>query len=104
MKKFGILILALTAFLQLSAVSSLDEGFASPPSEARARTWWHWLNGNVTREGITADLEAMREAGIRDAQIFCVDMGYPEGPATYLGEHWLGLVRFAASEAHSLSG
>ena len=72
MKKFGILILALTAFLQLSAVSSLDEGFASPPSEARARTWWHWLNGNVTREGITADLEAMREAGIRDAQIFCV--------------------------------
>lgn len=102
MKKFGILILALTAFLQLSAVSSLDEGFASPPSEARARTWWHWLNGNVTREGITADLEAMREAGIRDAQIFCVDMGYPEGPATYLGEHWLGLVRFAASEASRL--
>ncbi len=88
--------------LQCVAAIGLEDGFRTPPDDAKARVWWHWLNGNVTREGITADLEAMKEAGIKDAQIFSVDMAYPEGPAVYLGEEWLELVRFAASEASRL--
>ena len=43
---------------------SLEEGFSHPPMSARAQTWWHWMNGNVSKEGITADLEAMREIGL----------------------------------------
>src|SRR5215831_12161727 len=30
--------------------------FANPPAAARPHTWWHWMNGNITREGLTADL------------------------------------------------
>ena len=36
---------------------SLEDGFKSPPNEAKARTWWHWISGNVSKSGITKDLE-----------------------------------------------
>ncbi|MBV5316087.1 MAG: hypothetical protein JZU47_22500, partial [Prolixibacteraceae bacterium] len=43
--------------------SSLEVGFQSPPESAKVWTWWHWMNGNVSKEGITADLEAMKRVG-----------------------------------------
>ncbi|MFV0417970.1 MAG: glycosyl hydrolase [Dysgonomonas sp.] len=82
-----------------SAQNDLQSGFANPPSSAKARTWWHWIDGNVSKEGITADLEAMKRVGIQEAQIFNVGQGYPEGPATFMTPQWLELFRFAASEA-----
>jgi hypothetical protein len=42
--------------------SDLAKGFAAPPQSARPWVYWFWLDGNVTREGITADLEAMRRS------------------------------------------
>lgn len=73
-------------------------------------TWWHWMDGQITREGITADLEAMQKAGIREAQIFNVGIGYDarhfeslgHKTAKYLSDEWLDLVHFAASEAKRL--
>ena len=38
--------------------------FRSPPPSARPEVWWHWMNGNVSREGIVADLDAMAAVGI----------------------------------------
>ena len=49
--------------LRLRALS-LEEGFRHPPAEARPWVYWFWNNGNVTRTGITADLEAMQRVGI----------------------------------------
>ena len=46
-----------------AAAESLESGFLKPPASARPHTWWHWMNGNITREGITADLEAMARVG-----------------------------------------
>ena len=81
---------------------SMEEEFKNPPASARPHTWWHWMNGNVTREGITADLEAMKHVGINGAQIFNVGVGTPKGPATVLGPQWLDLVQHAATEADRL--
>nr|WP_068890834.1 glycosyl hydrolase [Pedobacter panaciterrae] len=85
-----------------TAQNALLSGFKKPPASAKARTWWHWINGNVSKEGITADLEAMKRVGIQEAQVFNVDQGYPEGPATFLSPKWLELFHFAASEAKRL--
>jgi len=49
---------------------ALERGFTDPPESARPRVWWHWLNGNVTKEGITADLEWMKRVGIAGMQMF----------------------------------
>ena len=48
----------------------LSKGFWNPPASARPHTWWHWINGNESTRGITADLEAMKRIGIGGAQIF----------------------------------
>jgi hypothetical protein len=48
----------------------LEAGFANPPKEARPRVWWHWMNGNITKEGIKRDLEWMQRVGIGGFQNF----------------------------------
>ena len=95
-------ILLLLSGTSAYADDSLDAGFKNPPPAAKARTWWHWINGNITREGITADLEAMKAVGIQEVQLFNVSLNDPLGPAEYLSPQWLELFEFSASEAKRL--
>lgn len=97
-----ICLLFSTGIYEGYAQNSLRKGFMNPPASSKARTWWHWLDGNITKEGITADLEAMKRVGIQEAQIFNVGVGYPQGPAIYLSDLWLDLFRFAVQEADRL--
>ena len=68
-----------------AASDALEQGFRAPPDSVRPWVYWFWLAGNVTRQGITADLEAMKRVGIGGVLIMEVDKGTPPGPATYLG-------------------
>ncbi|HMJ70804.1 MAG TPA: glycosyl hydrolase [Cyclobacteriaceae bacterium] len=77
-------------------------GFKTPPSSAKPHTWWHWMNGNVTKEGITLDLEAMARVGIGGFQNFDAGTGIPKGPIVYLSPGWLELKKHAISEARRL--
>jgi hypothetical protein len=70
--------------------------------DAAPATWWNWLNGNVTREGITADLEAMARVGVGGAQIFNAAEGIPHGPVDFNSPEWLALVKHAAKESRRL--
>ena len=80
---------------------SPDE-FRDPPPEARPHTWWHWMNGNVTKEGITADLEAMAAAGIGGAQIFDAGLALPKGPVDFATDAWFDCLVHADREAYRL--
>ena len=42
----------------------LRSGFQAPPESARPRVWWHWMNGNVSRDGIRLDLDWMHRIGL----------------------------------------
>jgi len=97
-----LMCLAFAGSNTLFSQDPLVEGFNNPPPDARARTWWHWMNGNVSRAGITADLEAMKQVGIQEAQLFNVNLGLPYGGLEYLGEEWLEYFEFAALEANRL--
>ncbi|WP_167619353.1 glycosyl hydrolase [Maribellus sediminis] len=80
-------------------VSDTVEGsFLNPPSSAKPFTWWHWINGFVTQDGITRDLEAMAEVGIGGVQAFSAYMDMPHGDADYLSPLWIDLMQHAASE------
>ncbi|RYG62636.1 hypothetical protein EON80_22755, partial [bacterium] len=81
---------------------ALEKGFITPPDSAKPHTWWHWMNGNVTRAGITADLEAMKRAGIGGAQLFNVSENIPAGKALFMTPEWKAMVKFAAEEANRL--
>ncbi len=83
-------------------VADLEVGFKNPPNDAKPRTWWHWISGNVSKSGITKDLEAMKAVGIQEAQLFNVHLGSPQGVVKYLSEEWLDLFEFSAEEAQRL--
>ncbi len=82
--------------------NALEQGFKNLPTSGKARTMWFWINGNVSQEGITADLEAMKEIGLQGALIFNVSLQHPSGTASYLSPEWLNLFHFAALEAQRL--
>ena len=85
-----------------SGANSLAAAFAQPPSASRPRTWWHWMDGNVSKAGITADLEAMQRAGLGGAWLFNVGQNMPAGPAPFLSPQWLELVDHAVRECDRL--
>src|SRR4051794_4563075 len=66
-----------------AADDALANGFQNPPDSAKPHTWWHWMNGNISKEGITADLEAMKRVGVGGAQIFVADCDIPAGSVTF---------------------
>ncbi|MBX3433661.1 MAG: hypothetical protein KF847_10105 [Pirellulales bacterium] len=76
--------------------------FHSPPASARPQTWWHWMHGNVTRDGITKDLEAMKSVGLGGFQAFHVSTRIPPGPVKYLSPEWRSLMAHAVREADRL--
>src|SRR3546814_14941525 len=80
----------------------LLDGFKTPPVDSRPHTWWHWMNGNATADGITRDLEAMARVGVGGAQMFDVGCGIPAGPAGTQSPEWVRLVRHAVDESGRL--
>jgi hypothetical protein len=96
------LILALTLSASLHAGENLEQQFQNPPDSARPHTWWHWINGNVSKEGITADLEAMKQIGLAGAQIFSVGVTPIRGPVVFRSQEWRDLVKHSLSEAERL--
>jgi len=98
-------IFVLMAYFAKTASSfadTLEAGFQSPPVSAKPQTWWHWMNGNVTKEGITADLEAMKQIGLGGAEIFNPDCGIPPGPVKFNSPEWHEMFRHAVREANRL--
>jgi hypothetical protein len=96
------LLLALTGASLASGAETADlkDGFVTPPAANRPYVWWQWMDGNISKAGITADLEAMKKVGIDGATIGSLDgFGVPPGPVKYNSEEWRGLVKFAAEES-----
>ncbi len=86
-----------------------DRGtFLRPDRIFYPETWFHFVNGNVRREGITRDLEAIAQSGIQGVQLFHGRIGSPdnwpgtEEPIECLTPKWEDLVHHTASEAHRM--
>ena len=92
------------AFLLLASVSGaeLETAFLNPPREAKPHTWYHMMNGNVTKEGITRDFEALAEIGVGGVQMFDAGCNIPTGPLAFNSPEWFDMFRHAASEARRL--
>ena len=110
MRKNVLLMACLAALLTLGGPAlrlqavSLEDAFRHPPDEARPWVYWFWNNGNVTSNGITADLEAMQRVGIGGVLIMDVVERYapPRGTAEFMNEEWRGLLQFSLQEAARL--
>lgn len=61
------------------------------------------MDGNVSKAGLTHDLEALSAVGVGETILFQVgDLGFPSGPADYLSPAALDALRHVAEEARHL--
>jgi hypothetical protein len=84
---------------------ALRAGFDNPPNSARPRVWWHWMNGNITREGIKLDLEWMQRVGIGGFQNFDAALMTPqvvEQRLVFMTPEWKDAFRYATTLADQL--
>lgn len=85
----------------------LVEGFRNPPPEARPDAFWTWLNGDVDRERLTEEMEALAAAGLSRLQVWDVKAHrdpeglVPVGPP-FLSDEWLENLAHANREAKRL--
>ncbi len=80
----------------------LEQQFASPPASAKPWVYWYFMDGNLTHEGMMADLAAMKKAGIGGAIFLEVNIGIPRGPVGFMSLKWQELFADAMHEADRL--
>lgn len=78
------------------------------PTDESAAPWvyWYWMHSAYSREGITADLEAMKQAGIGGAYLMSIrgpkDPPLIDPPIIQTSREWWEMVKFAMDEAKRL--
>ena len=95
-------LLAAQAALCQSSSGDLKSEFENPPASARPRVWWHWMNGNITREGIKLDIDWMHRVGIAGFQNFDAALATPqvvEKRLAYMTPEWKDAFKYAITLA-----
>ncbi len=83
----------------------LARGFNNPPEATRPRVWWHWMNGNITQEGIKLDLEWMHRVGLGGVTVFEGSIDTPQvvkNRLVYMTPEWKDAFRYATTTADKL--
>jgi hypothetical protein len=101
MMRFVMILLAVLSMYAANA-ADIEAMFQDPPESARPWVYWFYMDGNLSREGMTADLEAMKAAGIGGVIIMEVDVGIPRGPVEFMSDEWCALFAHAVREAERL--
>src|SRR5579883_1446714 len=81
-------------------------GFQAPPDAAHPRVWWHWMNGNITWDGVQKDMEWMKRVGIAGLQSFDAGRTTPqvvEKRLPYMSDGWKEVFRDTAAYADKLN-
>ena len=85
-----------------SEFSALKKGFLNPPDSARPGVYWFIMDGNMSNQGITADLESMKAAGIGSVLFMEVNLGIPRGKVDFMSEEWMNLFTHVVRESERL--
>lgn len=103
MKK--LVLLALCAWMEVTVFGAdLAANFTSPPPSARPWVFWFWINGNISKKGITADLEAMKRVGVGGVVWMEVSGPWwaPDGKVAALSPEWRDCIQWAVRECARL--
>ena len=96
----GFLFVSVAFAPVVRAADALADGFSQPPAQTKPWCYWYWISDNISREGLTRDLEAMARVGIGEALIGNIFLdNQPAGKVKVLSNEWWELVRHAMREA-----
>ncbi len=102
---FALILLTVilnTSRCQLQKGDPLKEAFVLPPDSMKPGVYWYFMDGNVSREAMTADLESMKKAGLGYVLFLEVNVGVPRGKVDFLSEEWQDLYVHAVRECERL--
>ena len=108
MKRISVLVICLIAGISPLFAQNLSDGFRNPPQDARIRVWWHWMDGNISKDGIKKDLEWMHRSGIGGIHQFDAGGDMMGGGVSivekkpYMSDSWKDAFRYAIHLADSL--
>jgi hypothetical protein len=104
LRRISVLLISLSIFScnNPDKVDLLRQGFINPPDSARPGVYWYFMDGNLDREAMTADLESMKEAGIGYVLFLEVNVGVPRGKIDFLSEEWQDLFSHGVRECERL--
>jgi hypothetical protein len=94
----ALFLILVSSILAQAPDSSLEKGFKNPPDSAKPRVWWHWMNGNITKEGIKLDLEWMHRVGLGGFQNFDAAFMTPQvvdHRLVYMTPEWKDAFKYA---------
>ncbi len=81
---------------------TLETNFKNPPASAKPKTWMHAMSSNMSKEGMTKDLEAIEKVGIGGVLLFNISQGIPNGPVKYNSDEHHEIIKHAAAECERL--
>jgi hypothetical protein len=102
---FFVFAFCLGAAQSQSKPDVLKNGFVNPPESARPRVWWHWMNGNISKEGIKLDLDWMHRVGVGGFQNFDAALSTPQvvdKRLAYMTPEWKDAFKYATTLADQL--
>ncbi|WP_233260915.1 glycosyl hydrolase [Pedobacter sp. HMWF019] len=83
-------------------MKNLKAGFVQPADQYKPGVYWYFMDGNMSAETITKDLESMKKAGIGNLIFLEVNVGVPRGTVEFLSNTWTSLFVHAEKEARRL--
>ena len=107
-KKISVAIAIILSAISCTPQNSIEElqrGWENPPLSARNRVWWHWMNGNITKDGIQKDLQWMKDTRQGGVHNFDAALGTPtivDKRLIYMDEGWKDAFAYAVKVADSL--
>ncbi|MDO6431952.1 glycosyl hydrolase [Flavitalea sp. BT771] len=85
-------------------LKAVETGFRTAPDSIQTSVYWYWLSGNVSKEGVVKDLEAMKRVGINRAFIGDIGLGdVPYGKVKFLSDEWWDILHIALKTATQLN-
>jgi hypothetical protein len=98
----SVIVLLIGSCNPVSTLSDLKEDFVNPPDSTRPGVYWYFMDGNLSKEGMTKDLEAMKDAGIGNVLFLEVNVGIPRGNVDFMSEEWQDCFKHAVDECERL--
>jgi hypothetical protein len=86
-----------------SNFKAIETGFITIPNSVQTSVYWYWISGNISKEGVIRDLEAMKKVGINRAFIGNIGMDeVPYGKVKMLSDEWWDIMHTALKTATKL--
>ncbi len=91
-----------TAVMTSDEYANIQQGFVTPHDTNVVWCYYYWMNDDISMEGVTKDLEAMKAFGIGGLFVGNINRVGKTGPVPLFSDKWWEITVHTVNEAHRL--